>query len=207
MTVISNGGLIRNEFCKKYCNDDWKIFEEYLKNTPSGNNGKLGFYFLYPEITPTTTKVGTFRFDENKEVDSFEPKEEVRALVESQIRSLKVHSSRLGLGKPSRIIATGGSSQSKEVLQIISDIFNCEVFISDHQNSASYGACLRAVLSFNIFVNENLLPIGDVDMGKIISNLEDFILVAKPNQESVKVYAEMEPKFLKKEEFVINKLN
>ncbi|KAL9655648.1 hypothetical protein ABK040_002311 [Willaertia magna] len=72
-----NGGLVRSEFCNKYCNGNWNIFDNYLtiKNIfPiilkdkqniefKINEPMIGFYFKYPEITPNTkNKFGYFRY-------------------------------------------------------------------------------------------------------------------------------------------------
>jgi xylulokinase len=207
MSVFKNGGIVVNEIKNTIGCQNWKEFDEILSKTNPGNDGNIGFYFKFPEITPTTSKSGFFRFKNGEMVKSFENEIECRALIESQYLALKIHSKRLGIVNPTRIICTGGGSQSRICSQILSDIFGCSVFTNQHQDSAPLGAALRALHSFNIFVNENFLPIGDTDFKSTISKLEDFEFIAKPNQEAFNIYSKMELEFEKLEEIVIKELN
>jgi xylulokinase len=207
MSVFKNGGIVTNEIKNSIGCKDWNEFDKILNKTKPGNDGNIGFYFKFPEITPTTSKSGFFRFKNEELVSSFENEIECRALIESQFLSLKIHSQRLGIVNPKRIICTGGGSQSRVCSQILSDIFGCSVFANQHQDSAPLGAAFRALHSFNIFVNENFLPIGDTDFKSTISKLEDFEFISKPNQEASKIYSTMEIVFEKLEQIVIKELN
>ncbi len=51
---------------------------------------------------------------------------------------------RIGFTKYNRLVATGGSSTNKEILQILSDIFQIPVFTIDCKDSAAIGAAIRA---------------------------------------------------------------
>ncbi|XP_028161197.1 xylulose kinase-like [Ostrinia furnacalis] len=45
----------------------------------------------------------------------------------------------------SRLVATGGASVNKELLQIFADVFNTPVYVQDHHaNAALLGAAIRA---------------------------------------------------------------
>ena len=50
---------------------------------------------------------------------------------------------RIGFTKYNRLVATGGSSTNKEILQILSDIFQIPVFTIDCKDSAAIGAAIR----------------------------------------------------------------
>src|SRR5690606_25092345 len=58
LVCFKNGGLVIKEVRDRCCNKSWDKFNECLKQTPPGNNGNIGFYYLFPEITPTTTGKG-----------------------------------------------------------------------------------------------------------------------------------------------------
>ncbi|NXN85187.1 XYLB kinase, partial [Bombycilla garrulus] len=44
-----------------------------------------------------------------------------------------------------RILATGGASHNKKILQVLSDVFNAPVFTIDTANSACLGSAYRAI--------------------------------------------------------------
>ncbi|CAH2228332.1 jg562, partial [Pararge aegeria aegeria] len=51
----------------------------------------------------------------------------------------------LALDKSSRVVATGGASVNKALLQIFADVFNTPVYVLDsHANAALLGAAIRA---------------------------------------------------------------
>ena len=43
-----------------------------------------------------------------------------------------------------RILATGGASRNKSLLQVLADVFNCPVYVQKQPNSACYGSALMA---------------------------------------------------------------
>ena len=207
MSVFKNGGIVKREIKDNFKIKEWKEFDEILLKTNPGNDGNSGFYFKFPEITPTTSKAGYFRFDNrNDRKDTFDKEIEIRAVVESQFLSMKIHAKKLGIENPKRIICTGGGSKSKICLQILSDIFECPVYTNKNENSAPFGAAIRALHSFNIFVDKTLLPVGKINFKTIISELEDFDLIASPIEKNMKIYQKMEENFIQLEKKIIDQL-
>lgn len=51
--TFKNGSLTREWVRDASANKDWTTFNKLLDETKPGNNGKLGYYFIQPEITPT----------------------------------------------------------------------------------------------------------------------------------------------------------
>ena len=47
-------------------------------------------------------------------------------------------------GENTKILATGGSSSSRSILQVMSDVFNAPVYIQKTPEAACLGACYRA---------------------------------------------------------------
>uniref|UniRef100_A0A8D3CDF3 Xylulose kinase n=1 Tax=Scophthalmus maximus TaxID=52904 RepID=A0A8D3CDF3_SCOMX len=141
LLCFKNGSLTRERVRNQFAGGSWELFSAALKDTPLGNHGNIGFYFDTMEITPPA--VGVHRFDrDDAEVSSFGPQVEVRALVEGQFLSRRLHAERLGF---SAMVATGGASSNKEILQVLSDVFNTPVFTMDLSNSACLGSAYRAV--------------------------------------------------------------
>jgi len=64
-------------------------------------------------------------------------------VVEAQMTALALHSAWMG-EKPSRIQATGGASNNREILQVMADVFGADVYQLEVGNSAALGAALRA---------------------------------------------------------------
>ena len=148
----SNGALSRNRLCEKYAGNDWARFDKLVMEAPAGNGGKIGIYCDIPETVPSIPKTGIYRYDcENgTEVDSeFLPAAECRAILESRALSFKLRAQSCGLtasnGVVNRIICTGGGANSPIVLQILADVFQCEVFVPEGvSNGAALGAAVRA---------------------------------------------------------------
>lgn len=71
------------------------------------------------------------------------PAEEIRAILESQALSLRLHSSWQG-ERFRRIRLTGGASKSTGFRQILADVFQAEIETIQVTNSAGLGAAFRA---------------------------------------------------------------
>uniref|UniRef100_H2YXB8 Xylulose kinase n=1 Tax=Ciona savignyi TaxID=51511 RepID=H2YXB8_CIOSA len=145
LLCFKNGSLTRERFRDEYSSGSWAKFSEQLQSSVAGINGKLGIYFDVMEITPAVQ--GQYRFDANdKMVASFSPAEEVRSLIEGQFLAKRYHAEKLGyrLGPESRVLATGGASSNKEILQVLSDVFQAPVYTLDTSNSACLGCAYRA---------------------------------------------------------------
>ncbi|XP_048747057.1 xylulose kinase-like isoform X2 [Ostrea edulis] len=145
LVCFKNGSLTRERIKNECAEGSWDKFSDYLKNTPMGNNGNIGIYFDVMEIQPLAQ--GIFHFNKsNEKVSSFPHDVEVRAVIESQMIARKMYMEMRGMhvGPDTRILATGGASLNKAILQVISDVFGAPVFVSDIPNSAALGSCYRA---------------------------------------------------------------
>ncbi|XP_068593208.1 xylulose kinase isoform X2 [Cebidichthys violaceus] len=95
LLCFKNGSLTRERIRNERAGGSWELFSGALRDTPLGNNGHIGFYFDSMEITPPAVGVHLFDSDDNK-VSSLSPQVEVRALVEGQFLSRRLHAERLG---------------------------------------------------------------------------------------------------------------
>ena len=98
----------------------WEDFTRSLDQTPPGNDGNIGVFFLEEEIIPHAKCV--VRIDANDQpVESFSSRAtEIRALIEGQIMAKRIHAERLGYccGQGTRVLATGGGSKNPAILQV-----------------------------------------------------------------------------------------
>lgn len=99
MLCFKNGSLSREKICTEHCKGSWEEFNQFLKNTPAGNGGKIGIYFDEMEILPHVK--GVHKWNENgDDATTFESAEEVRAVIEGQFLAKRYHAQMFGF-KPS----------------------------------------------------------------------------------------------------------
>ena len=157
-----NGSLAREAIRDQFADGDWKTFGDLLGQTKPGNGGKLAVHIIEPEITPPILTPGIYRYDASgKAVDALTPAEEVRAVLENQFLTLRLHGQHVGL-TPTRLIATGGASVNRGLLQIIADVFGTPVFVADKSDSASLGAAYRALHGWLCSREGCWVPFADV---------------------------------------------
>lgn len=149
MTCYKNGSQTRERIRDSYAKSSWKLFSNYLENTPRGNDGKIAFYFDLREIYPLVQ--GDFRFDSldnqlPQDETYNDPATEIRACIEGQFIRLRSHMDVLGcdITEKTRILATGGASANKQILQVLADVLNANVYVQEIPNSAALGAAYLA---------------------------------------------------------------
>ncbi|RDD37305.1 Xylulose kinase [Trichoplax sp. H2] len=181
MESFKNGSLTRESIKNELGIETWEKFEELMADTPPGNNGNIGIYFKEMEITPP--KIGCYRYDCNgNEMQDFDLKTEVRALIEGQFMAKRMHAENLGydIGKCNRIIATGGASSNKALLQVLSDIFNKPIYVQNISNSVSLGGAYMANFAINSELLEEWLLLRD-----------SYRLAAEPNPATITAYSKL----------------
>ncbi|KAJ8782641.1 hypothetical protein J1605_009960 [Eschrichtius robustus] len=145
LLCFKNGSLMREKIRDELASSSWSEFSKALQSTEMGNSGNLGFYFDVMEITPEI--IGRHRFSaENHEVSAFPWDVEIRALIEGQFMAKKIHAEGLGyrVMPKTKILATGGASHNRDILQVLADVFGTPVYVIDTANSACVGSAYRA---------------------------------------------------------------
>ena len=136
------------------------------------------------ESTPLQLTPGPrFNFDNTIEP----PHKKIRALLESQALSMKLHTS--WLKEPIRKIRlTGGASACKGFRQIIADTFQADVETISVSNSAGLGAAIRAANSA-----------GNIPFAKLINSFCKAVETVHPRpamkehfQKALSLYQELE---------------
>jgi xylulokinase len=145
MLCYKNGGLarekVRDSLPKPQSSDSWSTFNKValgtppLSQSPSQDPAKLGLYFPLPEIVPNV-RAGTWRYtcssDGSNLQEIKEPwskESDARAILESQILSLRLRSQKLvhppatGIpAQPRRIYLVGGGSLNPAIARIVGDV-------------------------------------------------------------------------------------
>ena len=92
-----------------------------------------------PEITPAVLSPGVRRFG----IDAGDVAANVRGVVEGQMLAMARHSQWMGVTIDT-IHATGGAAVNRDLLTVMADVFNADVYQCEVGNSAALGAALRA---------------------------------------------------------------
>lgn len=194
MLCFKNGAITRKRIRDQFCNKSWETFAEHLKGSVVGNDRNFGFYFTDAEITPVVNRCGIVRFskDQNRVLSENEtfanPYQEARAVVEWQFLSMRYHSEKLQV-RARRVLLAGGASNNREIVQILADIFNAEVFQSKvGPETAAIGAAYRALHGYECCQKRKFIPFDEV----VHTDLE---LICKPNPRNVSIYDEMMVKY------------
>jgi len=133
-----NGSLAREAVRDRY-DLDWEGFAKALRETPPGNGGALMLPWFAAEIVPHVAEPGVIRegFDETAVATN------VRAVIEAQALSSRLHSEWMGVTIGS-LSVTGGASANRDILQVYADVLGCTVQPFETTNAAALGAALRA---------------------------------------------------------------
>lgn len=197
LLCFKNGSLTRERVRDECADGSWEVFSTALRDTPVGNHGNIGFYFDVVEITPSAA--GVHRFDRHgNKVSGFSAQVEVKALLEGQFLSKRLHAERLGY-RPipgSRVLATGGASSNKDILQVLSDVFDAPVYTIDVSNSACLGSAYRALHGLESV--ESGLSFSDV-----VKNAMEPQLAVTPNPQAKEVYNQMLMRYAELEDRVL----
>uniref|UniRef100_A0A1A8FI56 Xylulose kinase n=1 Tax=Nothobranchius korthausae TaxID=1143690 RepID=A0A1A8FI56_9TELE len=198
LLCFKNGSLTRERIRNQCSGGTWKHFSATLRETSPGNNGNIGFYFDSQEITPPAS--GVHRFDsDNFEVSHWSPQVELRALVEGQFLSRRLHAERLGysITAGTRVLATGGASSNRELLQVLADVFSAPVYTMDLSNSACLGSAYRAL--------HGLVAESGVSFFDVVKKAPEPQLVATPDPAAMQVYDQMLRRVAQLEDRVLQK--
>jgi len=190
MIVYMNGSLTREFVRDQFADGTWDGYRAAMQSTPPGNNGHIGFYYQVPEITPPVLKTGIRRFDSNGErVDAFPADADIRAAMEGQALSMRLHCGEIGL-HPENILATGGASVDHTVLQVLSDVFGLPIHVAPQAASAALGAAYRALHGWTCRERGKYVPFAVV-----LASAPPFAVPVRPDTQAHEIYTEMLPRY------------
>lgn len=143
LVCFANGSLSREAVAQRV-GLDWAAFERaILEQTEPGNRGRLMLPYFVPEMTPKISTPEVRLFGDEAFVAYRDPPGLARAIVEAQALSMQRYSAFIG-DPPATILATGGGSRNRGILQVLADVFQAEVRTLKVGNSAALGGALRA---------------------------------------------------------------
>lgn len=138
LVCFMNGSLAR-ETVRDEHGLDWEMFTAALRRTEAGNGGALMLPYFDAEIVPRVTVPGVVR----KGLDPDDTDANVRAVIEAQALSSRIHCEWMQI--PVRSLSvTGGASANTEILRIFANVHGAPVHRFRTTNSAALGAALRA---------------------------------------------------------------
>lgn len=195
ISVYKNGSLAREAVRQRH-GLNWDQFSDLLGRTPAGNNGRVLLPYFDTEIVPHVQTAGAQRFGFSEgDTDA-----EVRAVVEAQMTSMRIHSEWMG-ETPRRIQATGGASNNREILQIMADVFGVPVMRQETSNSAGLGAAIQAQF---VALNTAGTPAA---FGDLTTPHVNATYTLEPNAAHANVYAKFREEYRKKEAEYVGSLS
>ncbi|KRQ86378.1 Xylulose kinase [Caloramator mitchellensis] len=161
--AINNGGIVYRWFrdafaaeekslADKLNIDSYELLNDYVKSTPPGSNGILFLPFLSGERAPywNSELKGAFLGIKNTN----DKKDFTRAILEGICFDLRdVFEVIKGFGEINRVYANGGFVRSRDWVQMLSDVMNVEIEVSENYDSSITGAFLLGLLAINKIKN------------------------------------------------------
>ena len=196
MLCYKNGSLVRQRLRDEH-ELDWEQFGRVLESTPP--TSQLYIRFDFEEITPVLEGSWQFAVNNDGKVEpvEIEKEHEIRALIETQIIAKRAHAIKFGFGQGEKVIVTGGASSNQEILGVIADVFQLDVYVNESTaNSAAMGAAYRAFYSSK----EQSQPYDEV-----IGNKVKLSLAAKFNPDLAEHYQKMVNAYVVAEKQLLNK--
>jgi xylulokinase len=192
LIAFKNGSLSREQV-RDECGVDWDYFgEKAFQESPAGNAGNLMLPYFIPEITPLALHAGVQRRgDADFCANRASAAVRIRAVVESQALSMRLHSSWIGTSFET-VRVTGGASRSRGLVQTLADVFQARVELIAVPDSAALGAALRAAQAVGKHSWEQLsrsfaAPVDIVEPKPALAALYD---------ERLRAYADFEMQYL-----------
>lgn len=99
-------------------------------------------------------------------------------------------------GEDTRILATGGASANKAILQVISDVFNAPVYIQKTTEAALLGAAFRA--KYALYLSR--LPVDQTEYESYFDFISKYLphhmqRVCDPSKDCKEIYDAMETRY------------
>ncbi|XP_059054563.1 xylulose kinase [Achroia grisella] len=187
LLCFANGSLTRQNHRDRLVGPSWEAFNELLKTTVRGNMGHMGIYLDVAEIVPRVRAGCVWAEPGGRSARPPAASYEARALLEGQALARRLHAEDMGviLDSSSRLVATGGASVNKELLQIFADVFNTPVYVqNEHANAALLGAAIRAA------------DVWSAEAGVKLSGADPSVSpVATPYPDHDQIYKPMMPRY------------
>lgn len=192
--AINNGGVIMDWAKKQFFHsemaldkqDEYETMMELIASVPTGSNGLLFHPYLNGERAPLWQGEARGSFFGLHLMH--EEKHFLRAVLEGICLNIYdvLHEITEQTGKPDKIIATGGFSQSPVWRQLLTDVVQQEIFIPESFESSCLGAVVLGLKSAGI-----------IDEIKAVKSMIGFERHHQPNLQESTVYKDIFPLYRK----------
>ncbi|MFB9760586.1 gluconokinase [Ectobacillus funiculus] len=177
----TNNGGIALQWLKDLLNDEGS-FEEFLKEAERVAPGAEGIVFL-PYINGERAPLWNQRAKGNFYGVTLTHKKEhfIRAVLEGITFNLYQIGKALErlAGSPKRIYVNGGLARSGLWLQMMADIFEAEIYVSESHHSAAWGAAWTALVGINKVHSFEEIK-GNIPLGQaVLPNKESSVIYQK----------------------------
>jgi xylulokinase len=183
LVCFKNGSLARERVRDAY-GLDWDGFTQALRDTPPGNGGRIMLPWFEPEITPLVLAPGVRRYG----LDAADAAANVRAVIEGQMMAIAIHAGWIG-ERMTAIYATGGGARNRDILQVMADVHDADVYPLDVSESAALGAALRA------FHGDQVDQGHAIGWEDVIAGFVRPAAPVRPEPRNVAVYAELQRRY------------
>ncbi len=186
LICFKNGSLAREKIREQYGIKDWKAFGKLVEATRPDNNGGLLLPWFEAEIVPRANRPGIHRFD----LDANDAAANCRAIFESQMLSMRLHSQWMQVS-PKNILATGGASNDAALLRVMADVMNCPVLRIEISKSAALGAALMAAHGWLVAAGQN------ADWKKLVAGFSRPVPGSeiRPDKKAARIYNKLVEKY------------
>jgi xylulokinase len=179
LVCFKNGSLARERVRDAY-GLDWDGFARALRDTPPGNRGAIMLPWFEAEITPPVLAPGVRRYG----LDAADAAANVRAVIEAQMMATARHAAWMGR-RIVAIHATGGAARNRDILQVMADVHDADVYQLEVGEAAALGAALRA------FHGDELARGRRVSWEDVVPGFVEPAARLPPNPRNVAVYTEL----------------
>lgn len=181
LVCFRNGALAR-ERVREVFGLDWEGFAQALSDSSPGNEGRFMLPWFEEEITPPVRTRGVQRFG----FDESDLGGNVRGVIEAQMMATAVYTE--WMRQDVRVIhATGGGARTLEILRVMANVHDADVYRLNVTASAALGAALRA------WHGDATGEGRELSWEDVVRNVAEppASTVVRPDPEAVAVYAEL----------------
>lgn len=194
--AVNNAGIAVDWIKKKFITGiDYKEIFDVLSDINPGSENLVFLPYLLGERAPiwNSEAKGVF-FGITLE---HEKKHFIRAVLEGIIFSIyDVFNTLSEIEKIQKIYINGGLSRIEKFMQLISDIFNREILVSENYESSCFGAFITAMSAIGEIKDIENFRGREFKIKKIIPNLEEHKKYEKNYEIYKKLYSNLEDMFI-----------
>ncbi|GAA3312488.1 hypothetical protein GCM10020331_000360 [Ectobacillus funiculus] len=199
----TNNGGIALQWLKDLLNDEGS-FEEFLKEAERVAPGAEGIVFFCRTLTgkraPLWNQRAKRKFFYGVTLTHKKKEHFIRAVLEGITFNLYQIGKALErlAGSPKRIYVNGGLARSGLWLQMMADIFEAEIYVSESHHSAAWGAAWTALVGINKVHSFEEIK-GNIPLGQaVLPNKESSVIYQKVYEQYAQLVKDLSKYFFRR---------